>query len=169
MVFSCTKKILDKIKKQKVIEDNKVEIDFYNWYVDLINLERKNYFLFTNSKTLFSFFLYAGTKKKIDNLEEIFEEKLKEQIIRQIGTNQNYLNSLFSTPKEYRFVKTNSRSVLGSMNDFKFQIKVQIQHKGELKHTYNLINHLINQVPMGGLKYKQPVRAMENELKLLIK
>jgi hypothetical protein len=100
MVFSCTKKILDKIKKQKVIEDNKVEIDFYNWYVDLINLERKNYFLFTNSKTLFSFFLYAGTKKKIDNLEEIFEEKLKEQIIRQIGTNQNYLNSLFSTPKE---------------------------------------------------------------------
>jgi hypothetical protein len=55
------------------------------------------------------------------------------------------------------------------MNDFKFQIKVQIQHKGELKHTYNLINHLINQVPMGGLKYKQPVRAMENELKLLIK
>ena len=168
MIFSCTKKVLDKIQKHKTIENNKEGIGFYNWYVDRINLERKNYYLFTNSKTLFSFFVYAGTQKEIKNIESIFKNKLKEQIIREIGSNPNYLKRVFPTNKNYRFLKTNNRSVLGSMNDFKIQIKVQIQHKGELKNTYDLINHLINEMPMGYLNYRQPIKVMKKELDTLI-
>lgn len=168
MIFSCTKKVLDKIKKHKEIEDNKEEIGLHNWYVDLINLERKNYFIFTNSKTLFSFFVYAGTKKEIQNIEEIFEGKLKEQIIREIGSSEKYLENLFPKERKYRFMKTNSRSVLGSINDFKYQIKVQVWDRGELKYTQDLINHLINDIPMGALKYDRPRRRMKEELNSII-
>jgi len=168
MIFSCTKKVLDKLKKHKTVESNKAEIGFYNWYVDIINLERKNHFLFTNSKTLFSFFVYAGTQLELKSIESIFEDQLKEQVIREIGSNSNYLKHLFPQDNDYRFLKTNSRSVLGSMNDLKFQIKVQHQHLGELKKSYNLINHLINEVPMGSLKYGQPVEVMKKELDSLI-
>lgn len=164
MIFSCTKKVLDKIKKYKAIETEKEEIGFYNWYVDLINLERKNYFLFTNSKTLFSFFLYAGTKKELNNIEELFESKLKELVIREIGTSPKYFEKLFPECTNSRFLKTNSRSVLGSMNDFKFQIKSQLEYRGKLEHNYNLINHLINEVPMGAMKYALPVTLMKKEL-----
>lgn len=169
MIFSCTQRVLDKIKKYKDIENSKEEIGLCNWYVDMLNLERKNYFLFTNSKTLFSFFVYAGTKNELMNIETIFENKLKEQIIREIGTSEKYLKYLFPKDKRDRFLKTNSRSILGSMNDFKIQIKVQIEHKGELKHTYDLINHLINRVPMGGLKYGRPIMIMKEELESLNK
>lgn len=168
MIFSCTKKVLEKLKKYKTIESEKGEDGLYNWYIDLLNLERKNYFIFTNSKTLFTFFVYAGTQRELKNIESIFEDKLKEQIIREVGTNPRYLEQLFSG-KAYRFMKTNSRSILGSMNDLKFQIQVQIQHKGKLLHTYDLINHLINEVPMRALDYGQPVKIMRNELESLIK
>ena len=164
MIFSCTKKVLDKIRKYKTIEIEKEEIGFYNWYVDLLNLERKNYFLFTNSKTLFSFFVYAGTKNELKSIEEIFQTKLKELIDREIGSNTKNFENLFPVNKKFRFLKTNSRSILGSMNDFKHQIKIQLQHKGELKYSYDLINHLINEMPMGSLKYSQPVELMKKEL-----
>lgn len=173
MTFSCTKKVLDKLKKYKAIENDKVEIGLFNWYIDLINLERKNYFLFTHSKTLFSFFIYAGTKKELQNIETLFESKLQEQIIKEIGTDPMLLQKIFPEKKEYRFIKTNSRAVLGSMNDFKNQIKVHIWHKGSLNQTYDLINHLLNDVPMGALKYKCsmgtlkykcPRNAMKQEL-----
>lgn len=169
MIFSCTKKVIEKLEKCKPVENSKEEIGFYNWYVDLINLERKNYFLFTNSVTLFSFFIYAGTKKEHQNIENLFEQNLKEQIVREIGSSEKYLKSVLSSSENYRFVKTNSRSVLGSMNDFKHQIKILVWHKGDLTQTHNLINHLINEMPMGALKYDPPKRRMKKELELRAK
>lgn len=167
MIFSCTKKVIDKIKKYKPVEKSKESIGLYNWYVDLINLERKNYFLFTNSKTLFSFFVYAGTKKELENIETIFESRLREQVIRDIGTLKEYQDKALFSNENYRFVKTNNRSILGSMNDFKHQIKIQVWHKGELSKTYELINHLLNEVPMGGIDYDFPKRRMKKELETI--
>ncbi len=164
MIFSCTKKVLDKIKKYKLVETEKVEVSLYNWYIDAIILERKTYFLFTNSLTLFSFFVYAGTKKEIQNIEQIFSTKLTNQILYEIGDSKQYLDVAFPQNQLFRFTKTNSRSVLGSMNDIKEQIKIQLWHKGELKLTYNLINSLITRSPMGALNYTTPRKKMKEVL-----
>jgi len=169
MIFSCTKKVLDKIKKYKIIEPDKVEINFYNWYVDAIVLERKTYFLFTNSITLFSFFVYGGTKKELQNIEQIFATKLTEQIEKEIGTENQYVKNVFQKNQMYKFTKTNSRSVLGSMNDIKENIKVQLWHKGKLKYTYDLINSLLNNFPVGALKYATPNQKMKEMLELTSK
>ncbi len=163
MIFSCTKKVQDKIKKYKKIEGSKEELGLHNWYVDLINLERKNYFLFTNSKTLFSFFVYAGTKKELEKIELIFTKKLKEEIIKQIGSSDKYMKAAFPESEKFRFTKTNSRSILGSMNDLKYHIKARIYEDG-LSQTYDLTNHVINEIPMGALKYNQPRREMKRVL-----
>ena len=164
MIFSCTKKVQDKLKKVRPVEASKEEIGLHNWYVDLINLERKNYFLFTNSLTLFSFFIYAGTKKELANIEQLFSDKLKEMIVREVGSGDSLLKAAFSKDLTARFIKTNSRSVLGSMNDFKEQIKIQVWHKGALYKSYDLINHLINKVPMSGIQYDYPRDRMKKEL-----
>lgn len=161
MIFSCTKKVLDKVKKHRFVENTKVDTGLFNWYVDLMNLERKNYFLFTHSQTLFSFFLYAGTKAEILNLENLFAKKLEEMIIREIGSSEKLTQALLPNNANFQFMKTNSRKVLGSMNDFKFQIKVMIDHHGPLSQTYDKINHLINTIPMGTLKYEYPKDAMK--------
>ena len=103
MIFSCTKKVLDKAKKHRPVQATKAEIGFYNWYVDLINLDRKNYFLFTHSQTLFSFFIYAGTKTEILNLENLFAEKLQEMIIREIGTSEKLYKALLPEHSLFEF------------------------------------------------------------------
>lgn len=164
MIFSCTKKVRDKLKKYQVVEAEKVETGFYNWYVDLITLERKNYFLFTNSQTLFTFFFYAGTRKELQNIDTLFEEQLKAHIVRAYGPNLSFIHKALAGAGPDRFIHTNSRSVLGSMNDLKYQIEVQVWHKGPLSFTYELVHELINMTPMSALGYASPLKKMQSEL-----
>ena len=163
IVFSCTGKVLKRIKKHKTIDD-KEDIGFFNWYVDQINLERKNYFLFTHSLSLFSFIIYAGTKNEIINIEKLFESKAKELISRELKISETLIDQLFPKEKIYKFNKTNSKSVLGSMNDFKNQIKWQIWDNGEIKNIYYLIINRLNMCPMGAIKYKSPVEMLKEVL-----
>ena len=165
MIFSCTKKVLDKLKKYKSIENAKEETGRYNWYVDLIKLERRNYFLFTHSETLFSFFVYAGTKMQLENIELIFAQNLQEQIIRQIGTLDIYFKNLFLPEDQgHRFIKTNNRSVVGSMNDFKNQLYPHNYPPGNITEKYQLLNRMLNRIPMSGLKYDFPIDRMKKML-----
>lgn len=164
MTFSCTGKVLEKVKKYRKISDQRESVGLHNWYVNLINLERKNHLLFTNSLTLFSFFIYAGTKKELNNIEQLFEKELKEQVERHIGSNKDFIQILLPENADYKFTKTNSSSILGSMNDFKNQIKVQVLYRGPLKQTQELITQLMNECPMGGIGYLDPVTKMKQAL-----
>lgn len=169
MIFSCTKKVINKLKKVRDFENSKEDIGLHNWYLNFINLERKNHILFTNSKTLFSFFIYAGTKKEHNQIEILFEEKLSELIIREFSSSSEVLEKLLPKDRNYHFTKTNSRSILGSMNELAYQIDVQLWHRGSLSRSYDVINHSINKIPMSikGLKgYQRPSDKMKEELGL---
>ena len=61
-------------------------------------------------------------------------------------------------------MKTNSRQVLGSMNDFKFQIKYMVTLDDLSNSVHDKIHHSINTIPMGALKYNHPRRAMKSAL-----
>lgn len=141
MTFSCTVKALSKLKRLKSVSIQKTEISLSNWYVDLITLERKKYCLFTNSKTLFSFIMYVGTKKEIQNLETLFIDKLKEQIARAYGLKINSDKYVNVNCGSFVYNKTNSRSILGSMNDFKLNIKSNVDNNGLTINSINSINH----------------------------
>jgi len=134
--------------------DNKYNNEIDNWYIDQIILERKKYFLFTNSKTLFSFFTYFGTTKEIRNFAQIFLSFYTEQLTRSFG--HNYIGKAkdIQNSKLNTFGKTNSRSILGSMNDFKLNAKSRVINNGLNTEILNSINYYTNQMPMGALKYK---------------
>ena len=61
--------------------------------------------------------------------------------------------------------KTNSRSILGSMNDLAFQIKSMIYATGGLANAdLSEINRQLNRIPMSAIKYKVSI----DELKQLL-
>ena len=163
MTFSCTKKVLDRIGKYHPIDETRQETGFYNWYVDQINLERKNYFLFTNSETLFSFFIYAGTKLELADIEDLFKQKLAEQIIREISSAPELIEKALGPQSGCTFHKTNSRSLLGSMNELKYLIWAHLERE-ELEYKYDFINHALNKCPMSALKYEYPQDVMREKL-----
>jgi len=164
MIFSCTGKVQKKIKGIHHISPNKENIGIGNWYIGLINLERKSHLLFTNSLTLFSFVVYAGTKKEIKNIEVIFKTKLEEQLIREYGIIPPLIDKAIPEKSDVIFTKTNSRSILGSMNDFKVNIKSYSLENGISKSSIQIINHTLNQMPMGAINYNQPKIFMKETL-----
>lgn len=164
ITLSCTSKVQTGLKKHKAIIPDKEDIGFYNWYVDQINIARKSYFLFTHSESLFSFFIYAGTKEELVNIEKLFEEKAKELILKELRISKELVAELFPKGSGYKFNKTNSRSVLGSMNDFKNIVKDRDWEKGEFMEKYDELIHWMNKAPMGALKYKNPKSKLKELL-----
>lgn len=164
MIFSCTKKVRDKIKKYKPILNTKEEISFFNWYVDSIIVERKKHFLFTNSKTLYSFFFYVGTKKEIENIEVLFEEKLIKSIQNDFQIDIDVLKGIFKENRSYSYHKTNSRSVLGSMNDMKNHLQYHFDDDYGINDYKAEHNYYLNEMYMGALKYEKPKNIMKEEI-----
>lgn len=117
MILCCTKKALDKLKKHQPVENIKTEIDLYTWYLDLVAVSRKKYFLCVHAQSLTAFIFYAGTQKEYKNIQQLFEENLKKFFSQEIGRSAQQFEKLFPKDKTFRFVKTNSRSVLGNMRD----------------------------------------------------
>lgn len=166
MTLSCTKKVLDLLKKHHSIETEKSTPSFHNWYVDVIMLERKKYFLFTHAESLFSFFIYAGTKQQHVNIETLFTEKLKELVIREVGSSEAYLKEAAPENADFRFEKTNSRSILGNMNDYKNQIYCHV----DLEREHDLIHHYMNKYVMKkDGKYIRPKELFKEQLEERLK
>lgn len=168
MIFSCTSKVIKKLKGLRTVENDQAEISWENWYLNLIKLERKDYLLFTHSSTLFTLFFAAGTRKELNKLEERFKLNVIQRISNVVNSEnqEKNLEHLFPNDSNYRLIKTNSRSILGSMNDFYFQIKVLIEYEGPLSESISLIHQRINETPMSGIDYKSPRKLLLENLEL---
>lgn len=167
MIISCTNKLINHINKYQPVSSEKNETSFNNWYADLIIVNRKKHALITNSKTLFSIIIYLGTKKEKLNFQEIFIEKLNEQIVRQIK-HYDQITKLINNKSNFIFNKTNSYSVLGSMNEIKRNLDYFPINPNDLNDSLNIIMNRLNKIPMGGKKYWIPVEYHKSELEKLL-
>ena len=72
---------------------------------------------------------------------------------------------LLSEHAQVTITKTNSRSVLGSMNDLAIQIKSMISMSGGLSDV-NLseVNWQLNRIPMSAIKYKFSIDELKRRL-----
>ena len=61
-----------------------------------------------------------------------------------------------------QYANTNSKSILGSMNDLAFHYKYYIQSEGGL-HSFAVpsIIKRLNHMPMGALEYAFPITALK--------
>lgn len=161
IVFSFTEKVRDKLDKHKEIKKDNLDSGRDNWYVDLIRIDRKEHFLFTNSISLYNLIVYVGTVNEKKNIESIFKSKLVEAVREDFGDlSENWIKRL-SNESEFLYTKTNSRKILGSMNDYKWQIEVQ-RHYNELGvNEVNTIRQRLNDCPMSLFDYSSGEKEME--------
>jgi len=160
MILCCTKKVLDKLKKYQPIENIKTEIDLHTWYVDLITVKRKNYFLCVHAQSLTAFIFYAGTKKEYSNIQQLFEKNMKAFFVQEIGRSFQQFEKLLPEDRTFRFVKTNSRSVLGNMRDMKMMLDYYADESIEnrLPEITHSLNRMIRSVKGG--KYFTPTERL---------
>jgi hypothetical protein len=168
MIIRCTQKLLSELKiKPAVVES--VADSFWCWHANVFYIERRKCVLVTNDKTLFCLFIPSLKKPDFQSFHYVFGQFLfKNLLYEQIS--QNQIETVLDECREIHYGKTNNRSVLGSMNDQRFQLECFIESMGGLAQTdvYEL-NHHLNRSIMGAIKYKHPIEMFSEQLNLLLK
>jgi len=117
--------------------------------------------LFVNDKTLFNFIVPDVSRAQIRELDNLFKGHLS-CVLADAGISEAERGRILSEYDEVGFTNTNSKSVLGSMNDLAFHYKYSIQEAGGV-HSPAVpgIIRRLNRMPMGALKYVFPVEALK--------
>jgi hypothetical protein len=150
-ILRCTKKLLDELQAKPVDVPESVG-RLSNWHVNLLRLDRRKCVLFTNNATLYSFLVPGMKKAQFKSFEEVFNQQLFKSLVAE-GLPQNQIEKVLDDCREIAIAKTNNRSVLGSMNDLAFQLKVRIEAAGGLGNIdLTELNHDINRIPMSAIE-----------------
>jgi hypothetical protein len=159
----CTAKLLNELKA-KTLNEQAQPPSLWDWHANLLWLDRKKYVLFTNNQTLYSFLVHwIKTPQSVDFLER-FRLGLFRSLMSE-GLADAQVEYVLSGHTQVTISKTNSRSVLGSMNDLTFQIKSMVRLSGGLADA-NLseIARQLNRIPMSAIKYELAIDELKRRL-----
>jgi hypothetical protein len=138
--------------------------DIFDWHANMLRLNRKKYVLFTNSQTLYSFLIRWAGRPRPAEFQEQFRLKMFQSLMSE-GIAEEYIEYMLDGHKQITITKTNSRSVLGSMNDLAFQAKYMVYIKGIIDDAYlHEINRVLNQNPMSAIKYQNGTTELKRRL-----
>lgn len=131
-----------------------------SWHANLILIDRRKCVLFVNDKTLFNFIVPDLSRAQIRELDKLFKSYLS-CVLADAGISEADRARMLSEYDEVGFANTNSKSVLGSMNDLAFHYKYSIMEAGGV-HSLAVpgIIRRLNRMPMGALKYVFPIEAL---------
>lgn len=168
MIFCCTQKVIKSLEKHWLITSEKVSEDVSVWYVNMILLSRKKYFIITNSVFLYSVIIPAGTiSARAD-----FDRSFKDQFFINLSSKYNISPELFEEiffqdERDPMITKTNNRSILGSMNDFKNMLEYVDQNYSDVFDQIKGAK-MINSSPMSALKMKSGHKAIAEYLDKIV-
>jgi len=131
------------------------------WHVNLIYINRCKCLLFANDRTLLNFIVPDVSRENIRELEELFTSYLS-CILADEGFEVADREKILSEYDEIGFANTNSKSVLGSMNDLAFHYKYSILESGGV-HSPAVpeIIRRLNRMPMSAIKEVFPIEALK--------
>lgn len=140
-----------------------------SWHANLIYINRRKCVLFANDKTLFNFIAPDVPRATIRELDNLFKGYLN-FILADEGFAEADRARILSEYDEIEFANTNSKRVLGSMNDLAFHYTHNILEAGGVHSSAvpGIIRQL-NRMPMSAIKEVFPIEALkarcQNELR----
>ena len=163
MIMCCTKKFLSELKRNPGKEDPIID-SFWSWHANTFYIERRKCVLVTNDITLFTMFIPALKKPDFQSFNFIFGQQLFKNLLHE-KIPRNQIETILAECEELQYKKTNNRSVLGSMNELKFQLEYHIEAEGGLERTDIFeLNHRLNRTIMSSIKYKYPIEMFIEKL-----
>lgn len=147
--FRCTAKVQKELglkpKDLDAVQDPDTMLG--NWYVNISTIDRRKTFLFVNERTLLSFILYGIKKSNIVNMHEGFLKALNQLLLME-GVDYPVIDKLNNEYLQLEYTKTNSKQILGNMNDLMYLYKELIYTAGGLQHCdLSDIIHQLNTMP----------------------
>ncbi len=164
----CTGKVQKElgIKPNELSEIKEPDSTLENWYVNMSIIDKRKIFLFVNERTILSFILYGVKKSNISHLHEIFVKALNRLLLME-GINYPVIDKINHEYNYLEYTKTNSRSMLGNMNNLMFIYKYFIYSEGGLNHC-NLddIIQRVNRIPQKNIEWGYSIDLVKDLLQL---
>lgn len=136
-----------------------------HWTLNLFPIGRRKAIIFVNDKTLYSFVLYGLRKDNSNDFHNLFIKGLV-QLLEFDGFSDKEIESLLSDYTEIEFTKTNSKQVLGNINDLIFHYQCLINDAGGLEFAdLGEIIHRLNRMPQRNIGWGYSVDAVKGLLK----
>ena len=163
-LIQCTKKLQKEmgLKKEELSSEQPESVGLGSWHANLIHIDRRKCVLFVNDNTLFNFIAPDVSRAQIRELGNLFKGYLP-CVLSEEGIEETIKDKIMSEYADISYSNTNSKSVLGSMNDLTFHYKYHIMEAGGI-HSWEVpgIISRLNHMPMGAIKYSYSVDALRS-------
>jgi hypothetical protein len=161
-LIRCTKKLQKEMGLAKsVLEAAEPSLTRLGpWHANLIYIDRRKCVLFTNDKTLFNFIAPDVSRAQIRNLAELFRGWLS-CVLADEGFPQEIIESVLAEHADIVYGNTNSKSVLGSMNDIAYQYQFSILSEGGVHSpAVPAIIRQLNRMPLSAIGYGYAIEKL---------
>lgn len=156
----CTQKLLAEIPARLIDPSASGE----SWHANLLRIDRRKCVLFTHDATLYSVFTPGLKKAEFERLGEVFGQRLFKALLWNEFT-QTQIERMLEACRVIRFSRSSNRSVLGTMNDIRFHIKLHVENDGGLASVDLVqLHHRLNRIPFSALGYGYPVERLQEYL-----
>lgn len=154
LVLRCTQKLLK--KNPGPVTDHKDSLTpvLGSWHANLIRLEHSPVVLCANDVSLLAI-LVRG--KDFPRFVLSFRHRLAWRL-RRMGVSQQAITVELAAMEIVQIARSNSRSVLASMNDFVRHLRWRVGNDFDISQSDEL-EDMLSQIPMGALKYQYPVEV----------
>jgi hypothetical protein len=164
LTLRCTHKLLKEPHLPKDELPDPADGIFGSWFGHLFRLERRKCVLFTNDRTRYSVLLFGLMKDDFHILGQCFLSGLTENL-RNDGIPSETIASIGIACYPIAWGTTNSRSVLGTMNDMIMTSKLLVStQRQDILAEVEYLNHQLNRTPISTLKYLRPINEFKNAL-----
>lgn len=141
------------IKDSELIEKVSDSSVLGAWYVNLFFIERRKALIFLNERTLLSFIIYGVRKDNTRNLPGVLCRGLH-QLLSFADVDPVFIDRVLSEYETYCYSKTDSKRVLGNMNEIVFLYQHHIQYEGGLQNCdLTDITFKVNQTPQRNIRW----------------
>lgn len=149
----CTAKLRKRIGLEALPEPGSGIAALGDWYAHLLTVGRQPLVLAVSERSLLAVVLPA---RDLKNLARNFLHAVRERLAR-IGVDEAAVEREMACLQPLAFAATRSRSVLGSINDFVFQLKARAAHPLGRDWTPQSFEDELGEVPCSPLGYEHPV------------
>ena len=158
----CSSK-LKEFLKPIIDNDNR---NFEQWNAHLFYLEKRKCIIFLNKETIYSFVLFNILKKDIPNINNLFIEGFINQLYADNILEKKDEHFLRRKYENLTFLPTNNdKSAIGSINDCIARITFSgFSNKKSIVEAKEYVNKLLNDTPVGAVKYKFPNELMKEKI-----
>ena len=153
MTLRCTRKLLKRLPAQPEARAGATSNALGDWYADVLFTRPQHLVMCTSERSLLPVVLPA---RELSTLLPRFRRALQ-KMLAHLSVSQHLIDSELAQMTQVAIAPTASRVVLGIMNDYKFQLRVHLDHDAGL--SLEQLSLLLAQTPCGPLKYADPADA----------